>query len=111
MDDNDWKSYFEKPLSESDPVLDDPIIYKVTEEHFTLTVYSEGGRVSKYWNVRVLRDELGYVRIACPREKKILHFNVFKWSAYFFTQSGLKNLVMVPDSNKRTVTNLTKEVK
>lgn len=104
-------AYFEKPLSEADPEIDEPIIYHVTEEHFTLTVYSENGRVSKYWNVRVLRDELGYVRIACPREKKILHFNAFKWSAYFFAQSGMKNLVMVPDLNKRTITNLTKEVK
>lgn len=105
------ETYFEKPISEADPEIDDPIIYKVTEEHFTLTVYSEGGRVSKYWNVRVLKDRVGYVRIACPREKKILHFNAFKWSAYFFSQSGMKNLVMVPDSNKRTITNLTKEVK
>lgn len=104
-------AYFEKPISDADPEIDDPIIYKVNEEHFTLTVYSEFGRISKYWNVRVLRDKLGYVRIACPREKKILHFNAFKWSAYFFTQSGMKNLVMVPDSNKRTITNLTKEVK
>lgn len=103
--------YFEKPISEADPEIDDPIIYHVNEEHFTLTVYSEGGRVSKYWNVRVLKDTMGYVRIACPREKKILHFNAFKWSAYFFTQSGMKELVMVPDSSKRTITKLTKEVK
>lgn len=104
-------AYFEKPISEADPEVDDPIIYKVNEEHFTLTVYSEGGRVSKYWNARVLKDELGYIRVACPRDKKILHFNAFTWSAYFFVQSGLKNLVMVPDLNKRTITNLTKEVK
>ena len=108
---NDWQVYFEKSIDESDPVLDDPIIYKVNEDHFTLTVYSEDGRVNKYWNARVLKDELGYVRVACPRDKKILHFNCFKWSAYFFVQSGLKNLVMMPDSNRRTITKLTKEVK
>lgn len=108
---NDWQAYFEKPLEESDPVLDDPIIYKVNEDHFTLTVYSEDGRVHKYWNARVLKDELGYVRVACPRDKKILHFNAFKWSAYFFVQSGLKNIVMMPDSSRRTITKLAKEVK
>lgn len=102
------ESYFEKPISEANPEIDDPIIYKVTEEHFTLTVYSEVGRVSKYWNVRVLKDTLGYVRVACPREKKILHFNFFEWSAFFFTQSGMKELVMMPDSRKRTITKLTK---
>ena len=104
-------AYFEKSISEADPEIDDPIIYHVNEEHFTLTVYSESGRVSKYWNVRVLKDIMGYVRIACPRDKKILHFNCFKWSAYFFTQSGMKELVMVPDTNRRAITKLTKEVK
>ena len=37
------ESYFEKPISKADPDIDDPIIYHVTEDHFTLTVYSEGG--------------------------------------------------------------------
>ena len=108
---NDWQSYFEKSIDESDPVLDDPIIYKVTEDHFTLTVYSEDGRVNKYWNARVLKDEVGYVRIACPRDKKILHFNGFKWSAFFFVQSGLKQLVLMPDKARRSYLTLTKEAK
>lgn len=108
---NDCQAYFEKSIDESDPVLDDPIIYKVNEDHFTLTVYSEDGRVNKYWNARVLKDEVGYVRIACPRDKKILHFNWFKWSAFFFVQSGLKQLVLMPDKARRSCLTLTKEVK
>lgn len=108
MGDNDWKAYFERPLAESDPVLDDPIIYKVNEDHFTLTVYSEEGRVTKYWNARVLKDEVGYVRIACPRDKKILHFNWFKWTAYYFIQSGMKELVMMPNLSKLNLTSLAK---
>lgn len=106
MADNDWKAYFERPLAESDQVLDDPIIYKVNEDHFTLTVYSEEGRVIKYWNARVLKDEVGYVRIACPRDKKILHFNWFKWTAYYFIQSGMKELVMMPNLSKLNLTSL-----
>ena len=108
MVENDWKGYFERPLAESDPVLDDPIIYKVNEDHFTLTVYSEEGRVTKYWNARVLKDEVGYVRIACPRDKKILHFNWFKWTAYYFIQSGMKELVMMPNLSKLNLTSLAK---
>lgn len=109
---NVWNAYFEKDIEDRDPVLDDPIIYEVNHDHFTLTVYSPDGRVSKYWNARVLKDELGYVRIACPREKKILHFNWFKWSAFFFCQSGMKELVMMPDSSRRSTLTLTeKEVK
>ena len=108
MADNDWKAYFERSLAESDPVLDDPIIYKVNEDHFTLTVYSEEGRVTKYWNARVLKDEVGYVRIACPRDKKILHFNWFKWTAYYFIQSGMKELVMMPNLSKLNLTSLAK---
>ena len=107
---NVWNSYFEKDIEDRDPVLDDPIIYEVNHDHFTLTVYSPDGRVSKYWNARVLKDELGYCRIACPREKKILYFNWFNWSA-FFCQSGMKELVMMPDSSCRTVTTLMREVK
>nr|DAN77390.1 MAG TPA: hypothetical protein [Caudoviricetes sp.] len=108
MAENNWKAYFERPLAESDPVLDDPIIYKVNEDHFMLTVYSEEGRVSKYWNARVLKDEVGYVRIACPRDKKILHFNWFKWTAYYFIQSGMKELVMMPNLSKLNLTSLAK---
>ena len=108
---NHWKPYFETPLDESDPALDDPIIYKSDGDHFTLTVYSPEGQVNKYWNARVLVDEVGYCRIACPRDKKILHFYILKWSAYFFVQSGSKNLVMMPFSAKRTFTSITKEVK
>ena len=108
MAENDWKAYFERPLAESDSVLDDPIIYKVNEDHFTLTVYSEEGRVTKYWNARVLKDEVGYVRIACPRDKKILHFNWFKWTAYYFIQSGMKELVMMPNLSKLNLTSLAK---
>lgn len=109
---NVWNAYFEKDIEDRDPVLDDPIIYEVNHDHFTLTVYSPDGRVSKYWNARVLKDELGYVRIACPREKKILHFNWFKWSAFFFCQSGMKELIMMPDTSRRSLLTLTeKEVK
>ena len=108
MAENDWKAYFECPLNESDPALDDPIIYKVNEDHFTLTVYSEEGRVTKYWNARVLKDEVGYVRIACPRDKKILHFNWFKWTAYYFIQSGMKELVLMPNLSKLNLTSLAK---
>ena len=108
---NVWNAYFEKDIEDRDPFLDDPIIYEVNHDHFTLTVYSPDGRVSKYWNARVLKDELGYVRVACPREKKILHFNWFKWSAFFW-QSGMKELVMMPDSSRRSTLTLTdKEVK
>ena len=108
MADNDWKAYFERPLDESDPILDDPIIYKVNADHFNLTVYNEYGRVNKYWNARVLKDEVGYVRIACPRDKKILHFNWFKWHAYYFIQSGMKELVMMPDVSKLNLAQLAK---
>ena len=108
---NVWNAYFEKDIEDRDPVLDDPIIYEVNHDHFTLTVYSEDGRVNKYWNARVLKDEVGYCRIACPREKKILHFNWFKWSAFFFIQSGLKQLVLMPDKARRSCLTLTNEVK
>lgn len=109
---NDWLAYYEKDIEDRAPVLDDPIIHAVNHDHFTLTVYSPDGRVSKYWNARVLKDELGYVRVACPREKKILHFNWFKWSAFFFCKSGMKELVMMPDSSRRSTLTLTeKEVK
>nr|DAU03619.1 MAG TPA: hypothetical protein [Caudoviricetes sp.] len=108
---NDWGAYYEVSLEERDPVFDDSIIYGVNQDHFTLTVYSENGRVSKYWNARLLKDRTGYVRIACPREEKILHFNFFKWSAFFFCQSGMKELVMMPDSSRRAFTTLMREVK
>nr|DAF12202.1 MAG TPA: hypothetical protein [Caudoviricetes sp.] len=106
MAENKWNAYFETTLEERDPVFDDQIIYKVNADHFDLTVYGEDGRVNKYWNARVLRDEVGYVRIACPRDNKILHFNWFKWTVYYFIQSGMKELVLMPDSSKRILTNL-----
>ena len=109
MADRVFDAYFEKDIEDRDPELDDPIIYGVDVDHMTLTVHYDNGRVSKYWNARVLKDELGYVRIACPREKKILHFNWFKWSAFFFTQSGMKELVMMPDSSRQSLLTLTKK--
>lgn len=101
--------YIEKPLEERIPELDDPIIYGVDQKHVTLTVYSSEGRVTKYWNARILKDELGYVRIACPRDEKILYFNWFRWSAYFFFQSGMEELVMMPDTSRRSLLTLTKK--
>ncbi len=95
---NDWQAYLETSLEERDPVFDDQIIYKVNHDHCTLTVYSEGGHVNKYWNARVLRDQTGYARIACPRDNKILHFNWDKWKAFYFVESGMTNLVMIPAS-------------
>lgn len=106
---NNWDTYLETSLEERDPVFDDQIIYKVNEDHFTLTVYSEDGRVNKYWNARVLKDELGYFRIACPRDNKILHFKWFKWSAFFFVQSGMKQLVLMPEKARRSCLTLSKK--
>lgn len=110
---NVWNAYFEKDIEDRDPVLDDPIIYEVNHDHFTLTVYSPDGRVSKYWNARVLKDELGYCRIACPREKKILHFNWFDWDAHMFMHDGMNELVFAPKLNSRSPQSLwsKKEVK
>ena len=109
---NKWDAYFEGSIEKDrDPVLDDPIIYGNNIKKFTVTVYSPDGRVSKYWNARILKDLTGYCRIACPREKKILHFNWFKWSAFFFVQSGIKELVLMPEARRKSCLSLTKEVK
>ena len=108
---NRWDPYGELSIeTDRDPVFDDPIIYGNDVQHFTVTVYSQEGRVSKYWNARVLRDMLGYCRIACPRDGKILKFNWTDWTVYMFTQSGMNELVFMPDSGKRTITKLMKEV-
>ena len=108
---NRWDPYRESSLEDRDPVFDDPIIYGTNVKNVTLTVYSPDGRVKKYWNARILKDLLGYVRIACPRDDKILKFNWIDWTAYFFTSHGLSELIMMPDSSRKTVTQLHKEVK
>ena len=109
---NSWLPYQELSIEKDrDPVLDDPIIYGNNIEKFTVIVYSPDGRVSKYWNARILKDLTGYCRIACPRDGKILNFNWFNWTAYMFTHDGMNELVFMPDSGKRTVTSLSKEVK
>ena len=110
---NDWDAYYELSLEERDPVFDDSIIYGVNQDHFTLTVYSENGRVSKYWNARLLKDRTGYVRIACPRDGKILCFAWFGWTSYMFSHDGLNELVFIPRTNSRLPSTLwnTKEVK
>lgn len=89
-----------------DPVLDDPIIYGVNVKHFTVTVYSQDGRVNKYWNARILKDLTGYCRIACPRDGKILNFNWFNWTVYMFSQSGMNELVFMPSSSRKTISRL-----
>lgn len=107
-----WDVYFEQSIEKDrDPGIDDRFIYGVDVKHFTVTVYSPDGRVQKYWNARILKDKLGYCRIACPRDDKILNFNWFEWTAYMFSQSGMNELVFMPDSGIRNVTGLSKEVK
>lgn len=111
---NQWESYKELSIeNDRDPVLDDPIIYGVNVKHFTLTVYSPEGRVSKYWNARILQDQLGRCRIACPRGGKILCFAWFEWTSYMFSHDGLNELVFMPRTNSRLPSTLwnTKEVK
>lgn len=109
---NSWLPYQELSIEKDrDPVLDDPIIYGNNIKKFTVIVYSTDGRVSKYWNARILKDLTGYCRIACPRDGKILNFNWFNWTAYMFVHDGMNELVFMPDSGKRTVTSLSKEVK
>lgn len=97
--------------NDRNPVLDDPIIYGVNVQNFAVTVYSPDGRVKKYWNARILKDLLGYARIACPRDGKILKFNWMDWTAYMFSQSGMNELVFMPNSGKRNVSSLSKEVR
>ena len=108
---NRWDPYNEIPFEDREPVFDDPIIYGTNVKSVTLTVYSPEGRVQKYWNARILKDLLGYVRIACPRDGKILKFNWMNWTAYFFTSHGMSELVMMPDFSRKTITQLCEEVK
>ena len=115
---NSWLPYRELSIeNDRDPVTDDPIIYWNNVKHFALTVYSPEGRVSKYWNARILEDLCGYCRIACPRDGKILCFNWLNWTVYMFSHDGMNELVFMPDSRLRTVSQLsfdhvpTKEVK
>lgn len=111
---NQWESYKELSIeNDRDPVLDDPIIYGVNVKHFALTVYSPEGLVSKYWNARILQDQLGRCRIACPRDGKILCFAWFEWTSYMFSHDGLNELVFMPRTNSRLPSTLwnTKEVK
>mgnify|MGYP003082616075 CR=1 FL=1 len=105
---NSWLPYQELSIeNDRDPVLDDPIIYGNNIKHFTVTVYSQDGRVNKYWNARILKDDLGYCRIACPRDGKILCFNWVNWTTYMFTHDGLNELVFMPDARRRPVSQLS----
>lgn len=109
---NSWLPYQELSIEKDrDPVTDDEIIYGSNVKHFTLTVYSPEGRVKRYYNARILKDLLGYCRIACPRDGLILKFNWFDWTAYMFSQSGLNQLVFMPDSRVSSVTKLGEGVK
>lgn len=110
MAENKWDTYLEGSIEKDrDPALDDEIIYGVNVNHFNLTVYHPNGRVKKYWNARILKDYLGYCRIACPRDDKILSFNWFNWTAYMFTQSGMNELVFMPHSRRGIVSQLSKD--
>ena len=114
MADFDYRGAYEELSIENDriPVIDDPLIYGVNAKHFTVTVYSTEGRVSKYWNARILQDRFGFCRIACPRDNKILCFNHVHWTAYMFSHDGLNELVFMPGSSRKTISQLyTKEVK
>ena len=105
---NRWDPYKELSIeNDRDPVLDDPIIYGNNVKHFALTVYSPDGRVSKYWNARILQDLVGNCRIACPRDGKILCFAWFDWTAYMFSHDGMNELVLMPDSRRRAVSQLS----
>lgn len=110
---NSWLPYQELSIeNDRDPVLDDHIVYGNDITHFALTVYSQEGRVSKYWNARILKDRVGYCLVACPRDGKILCFNWLNWTAYMFSHDGLNELVFMPDSNRKTIAQLfKKEVK
>lgn len=111
---NRWDPYAEVPIeTHRDPVKDDHLIYGVNVPHFTVTVYSPDGRVNKYWNARILQDQLGQCRIACPRDGKILCFAWFEWTSYMFSHDGLNELVFMPRTNSRLPSTLwnTKDVK
>lgn len=105
---NKWYPYLEQYIEKDlDPVTDDELIYGNHVKHFTLTVYSPEGRVSKYWNARILQDRFGFCRIACPREGKILCFNWLNWTVYMFSHDGINEMVFMPDSRRRTVSQLS----
>lgn len=105
---NTWDPYKELSIEKDrDPVTDDELIYGNDVKHFTLTVYSPEGRVSKYWNARILKDHVGNCRVACPREGKILCFNWLRWNAYMFSHDGMNELVFMPDSRRRIVSQLS----
>lgn len=105
---NTWDPYKELSIEKDrDPVTDDELIYGNNVKHFTLTVYSPEGRVSKYWNARILKDQVGNCRVACPREGKILCFNWLNWTAYMFSHDGMNELVFMPDSRLRIVSQLS----
>lgn len=107
----DYRGPYEELSIENDriPVIDDHLIYGVNTEHFTVTVYSPEGRVSKYWNARILQDRFGFCRIACPRDNKILCFNHVHWTAYMFSHDGLNELVFMPGSGRKTISRLYHE--
>ena len=106
---NRWDPYSELSIEKDrNPVLDDHLIYGTNVKHYTLTVYSPEGRVNKYWNARILKDDLGRCRIACPREGKILCFSWFDWDAHMFTHDGMNELVLAPKLNSRGVSSLWK---
>lgn len=105
---NTWDPYKELSIDKDrDPRFDDEIIYGNNVKHFTLTVYSPEGRISKYWNSRILKDQVGYCRVACPREGKILCFDWLSWTAYMFTHDGMNELVFMPRSRSRAVSQLS----
>ena len=104
-----WDSYNELSIEKDrDPVTDDELIYGNNVKNFTLTVYSHDGRVSKYWNTRILPDQVGNCRIACPRDGKILCFAWFEWTSYMFSHDGMNELVFMPKSHSRVPSSLWK---
>lgn len=62
----------------------------------TLTVYEPDGDVHKYFAIRVLPDRLGQAQIEAPRDKKVLTFNYFRWTFYFFVHTGHTEIVAMP---------------
>lgn len=103
---NDWQASIETDISKLS-LEDSRIAYNTTREKINLTVYELDGVVNKYWNVGVLPDELGYVRLACPRDGKVLWFNWFKWSAYYFVHTGHTELVLMPRARGKTMLSLS----
>lgn len=62
----------------------------------TLTVYEPDGDVHKYFAIRVLPDRLGQAQIEAPRDKKVLTFNYFRWTFYYFVHTGHTDIVAMP---------------